>query len=189
MISTVTLENGTGASIAAKVNASNQLETYAVGVSAMHDATLRGDAFSWTAVTENLAALGTALCVVNQSTTRKLIISSVYTYSDVPSLHKIHCPAPVTWAGTATVGVNLNREKSATLADAVAYGNESANAFAAANTILTLASNELTTDQYGIMVDLLLGGALILEYDDAIAVDIVADSAAFTCTISGYFID
>lgn len=189
MRSVVTLENGTGSAIGAKVNASNQLETYAVGVSAMHDATLAGDAYSWTAVTANLGAGGTALCVVNRSSDRKLIIRDVYTYSDVPSLHKIHCPVPATWAGTATVGVNLNREKAGILADAVAYGNESGNALVAGQVILTLASNELTTDQYGILVSPLLDGSLILEYDDAIAVDVVADSAAFTCTISGYFID
>jgi len=184
-----TLQDGTGSGTLAKVNSANQLCTYSSNVSAMYDATLRGDAYSWTAVTTDLAALGTALCVVNQSATRKLVIWEIYTYTDVPTLHKVHCPAPATWAGTATVGVNLNREKAAVLAEAVAYGNESGNTFAAANTVFTVQSNELATDQFGIMLSPFLGGSLILEYDDAVAVDIVADSGAFTCTISGYFID
>lgn len=172
----------------ANVTDANQLETVGVGQSPMLEASLKGDAFSWTAVTENLAAGGTALCVVNRSQSRRLVIEGLYAWSDVPTALKVHVPAAATWAGTAVVGVNLNRE-SAALANAVAYANESGTTFADANVILTLQTNELTTDQFGIMVDSLHNGSLILGYNDAVAVDIIADSAAFNCTITGYYID
>lgn len=174
----------------AKVNSSHQVETRAVQISPMCAATERGDAFSWTSVTGNLAALATGLLVANLSKTRKLVIQSLYVYSDVPTLLKVHVPVAATWAGgTEVVGNNLNREMASVLPDAVAYRDEAGCAFAAANTILTIATNETTTDQFGVMIENLHGGAIILGYDDAIAVDVVADSGAYEMTISGYYID
>jgi hypothetical protein len=182
------IEDGKGTGPTAAVNSNNQLKVAATASSAMREAALKGDAYSWTAVTANLAAGGTALCVTNQSKSRKLVIESLYGYADVPTLLKVHVPAACTWAGTAVVGVNLNRE-STILADAVAYANESGTTFADTNVVLTIATNELTTDQFGIWIEKLHGGAIILGYDDAIAVDVIADSAAFNCTITGYYID
>jgi hypothetical protein len=174
---------------AAAVNSDNALMADAVVSSAMCEASLKGDAYSWTAVTTDINTGDTALCVVNQSKSRKLVIQSLYVYADVPSLLKVHVPAACTWAGTAVVGVNLNREKASVLADAVAYADETGTTFADANVILTIATNETATDQFGVWIENLNGGALILGYDDAIAVDIIGESAAFNCTIVGYYID
>lgn len=174
----------------AEVNSSHQIETKAVEVSPMRAATERGDAFSWTSVTGNLAANATGLLVANLSKTRLLVIQSLYVYSDVPTLLKVHVPVAATWAGgTEVVGVNLNRELASVLPDAVAYRDEGGSTFAAANTVLTIATNEFATDQFGVMIENLHDGAIILGYDDAIGVDVVADGAAYEMTISGYFRD
>lgn len=187
----IQITDGTGSTeVKAKVDASNRLHTFNVQHSAMSEASLNGDAYSWTSVTSDINTGDTALVVQNKSHTRKLVIQQVYAYGDVPTLMKIHCPAPVTFSGgAAVVGVNLNRGKAATLAVAIGHRDEEANAFVAGNVILTLATNETTGDQYGIMVDPLLDGAVVLGYDDIIAVDVIGEIAAYECTIAGYYID
>lgn len=142
------------------------------------------DSYSWTAVTENLPANGTALLVANDSTTKFLYIYSIYVWSDVATAIHIHVPSYVTPAGTATVGVNLNRT-SGKLAEATAKANETANVFAQANVLYTLHTNESATDQFAVYME--FNGSLILGYHNSVAVDIVEDSAAFNCTIVGFF--
>lgn len=180
------IEDGKGSGNKASVNALSQLKTEAVELTAFADASRRGDAFSWTAVTADINTGDTLLCVINQSRERKLRITKVYVWGDVPSLFKIHVPAAAAWAGTAVVGVCLNRKLSTT-ADAVAYADETGTTFADANVICTLHSNELTTDQFSCEWD--FEGAVILGYDDAIAVDGIGETAAFNCSIFGYFED
>lgn len=187
MYQSIYVYDGTGDGNAAKVNSSHQLLTRATQISAIHEAALRGDAYSWTAVTADINAGDTALCVVNQSKTKNLVISYMYAYGDVPTQIKVHVPAACTWAGTAVVGVNLNREYASILAEAVAYADETGTTFAAANTIITLITNELTSDQFGISHD--FKDSVILGYDDAIAADLIAETAAFECTFVGYFVD
>ena len=169
-----------------EVNPQGQIVTESMAKSAFAKASENGDAYSWTAVTENLAATGTALCVVNQSRDRLLCITKVYSWADVPTALQIHCPAAGTWAGTAVVGVNYNRHSMKT-ADAVAYANETGQTLAAGTVILSLENNEATADEFGCKWD--FEGAVILGYDDSIAVDVVVDSATFNCTIEGYYID
>ena len=70
---------------------------------------------------------------------------------------------------------------------ASAFANESANAFAAANVILTLKNNEVGTDQFAVQFD--FSGSVILGYHNAIAIDVIADAANYECTIFGYFED
>lgn len=170
----------------AEVNAQGQLVAEAMVKSAFAKATENGDAYSWTAVTANLGAGGTALRVVNQSRDRLLCITKVYTWSDVSTIIKIHCPVPAAWDGTATVGVNLNRHSIKT-ADASAAGNDTVNALVDAQVLISLHTNESDTDQFGVSWD--FEGALILGYDNCVAVDIVADSGAFNCTVIAYYID
>ena len=178
----ILLRGGAGSSNYAKINKNNQLETESITISGLQDASESGEAYSWAAVTANLGAGGTALCVVNTSTTKDLVIEKVYCWSDVASDIDIHLPAVATWAGTAVTGVCLNRELSKT-ADAVAYANETGNT--QANLVATLHTNETATDIHGLEYD--LQGGVILGYNDAIAVDIAADSGAFTCNIVGYY--
>ncbi len=174
----------------AKVNASNQLYTFNIEHTAMHEASIAGDAYSWTAITSNIVAGDTALAVQNKSHTRKLVIRNVFMYGDVPGLIKIHCPIPVTLAGgAAVVGVNLNRGKAATLAVALARSAETSTTFTAGNVVFTVSTNETTGDQFGVMISPLLDGALVLGYDDIVAVDIIGEVGAYECTIAGYYVD
>lgn len=174
----------------ANVNSRKQLLTRTIAVPPIHEASLLGNAFSWTAVTANIDTGDTALLVVNNSATKWLVISKAYVRVDVASQVKFHVPAAATWAGTAVVGVNLNRA-SAVVADASAYADESGAAFAAANTVLTVycpvATNAQVTTSFGLQID--FGDAIILAQNDALAADVIAEPAAFECTFIGYFVD
>lgn len=161
-----------------------QLQTRAVSVSAIHEASLSGEAFSWNSVTADIAATETALLVRNDSSSKKLVIEKLYVYSDVPTAIDVHLvTATFTIAGTAVVGVCLNKA-SATVADATAKTDETGNT--QGDIIVTLHTPELTTAAESIEYD--FNGSVILGQNQAIGVDIVADSAAFECTIVGYFL-
>jgi len=182
------IEGGTGTGYKAGVDAHNRLTTLATIQSSIHHASqFHGLAFGWTAVSAALAGNDTALLVCNTDPERSLHIDSIYIYSDTPTQVKIHFPAyNASFTGTAVTGLNMNRTSNI-VALATAYADETANALVAANTILTLATNELTGDQFGIMVRDMNG--IILGYHDSIAVDVVAGAAAFECTIWGYYVE
>ena len=182
------IEDGTGTGRKVGVSLDNRLETTTVTEPRLaHESKKHENSYSWTSVSADIDAGDTALWVANTSTTKDLHISSIYVWADVATQFKIHVPAyPATPAGTAVVGNNLNRT-SGVLAEALAYTDESANAFSAANVILTLRNNEVGTDQFGVLHD--FSGSLILGYRNAVAVDIIAESGAFECTIFGYFED
>jgi hypothetical protein len=181
------LEDGTGSGSRVAINSNNQLKTISVIIPDLsYHSVKHSDTYSWTAVTADLAAGDTALLVSNDSQTKNLHIDYVYIWADVPTAIKLHFPAYVTPAGTAVLGVNWNR-KSGKLADATAKAGETANVFSQANVFYTIRSNEDTNDQFGNTV--CLCGAVILGYHTSIAVDIIADSAAFQCTIIGHYVD
>ena len=184
------IQDGSGSNVLASVNASNQLLARAAIVPLIHEASLLGNAYSWTAVTADIDAGDTALLVANRNESKWLVISSCYVRVDVESQVKIHVPGVATWAGTAVVGVNLNRAIPYT-AQAVAYADESGATFAAANVIETVycpnAVNAQVTTSIGQYVD--FKDSVILGYDDAIAADVITEPAAFECTFVGYFID
>ena len=162
-----------------------RLEVSSRSADRIHYAAREGDAYTWTAISADIDTGDTALYVVNDSTTKGLYITKIYMWADVPAQFKIHCPAYVLPAGgQVVVGVNMNRTAGAA-AQATSRADETGNVFAAANVITTLHTNELTTDIRGQWVD--YGGALILGYHDSVAVDIIGESAAFECTIMGYF--
>lgn len=182
--------DGLGNGYLAGVNEKNQALIRSIAMSPIAEASLLGDAYSWTAVSENLAAGGTALCVINDSSTKWLIMSKAYVWSDVASQVKFHLPAACTWAGTAVVGKNLNTN-FADAAPASAYANELGTTFAAANTIETvyapLSTNGESTTSLGVWID--FKDAVILGSNEALAADVIADSGAFECCFFGYFID
>ncbi len=181
------IEDGTGTGTKAAVTAYNQLKTMAVTTPDLSFHSMaHSDTYSWTAVTADLAAGDTALLVANDSQTKNLHIDYVYVWVDVPSAIKLHFPLYVTPAGTAVLGVNWNR-KSGKLAEATAKAGETANVFAQANVFYTIRSNENTDDQFGNTI--CLCGAVILGYHTSIAVDLVADTAGFQCTIIGHYVD
>jgi len=182
--------DGLGNGYLAGVNSAKQLLTRSILVPAIAEASLLGDAFSWTAVSADLGAGGTGLCLVNDSSARLLVLSSAYVWSDVASQIKLHLPAAATWAGTAVVGVNLNTS-FANNAPASGYANETGNALVAGQVIKTVYSPVLTNGQVttnlGVHID--FKDSVILGNNEALAADWVADSGAFECTFVGYFVD
>lgn len=181
------IDDGTGTGRKAKVNLDNYLHVSAVGESRLsHNSDKHSNSYSWTAVSADIDAGDTGLLIANDSTTQNLHITKVYMWADVATQFKIHCPAYAAPAGTAVVANNLNRT-SPKAAPATAKADETGNTFAAGNVVLTVRNNEVGTDQFGVDWD--FEGALILGYHQCVAVDIIAESAAFEVTIFGYFED
>ncbi len=180
---------GGGGNIA-NVNTKSQLLTRAIAVPPIHEASLLGNAFSWTAVSADINAGDTGLLVSNTADSKWLVISRAYLWADTAAQIKVHVPAAATYTGTAVVGVNLNRN-FANNAPAVAYADETVNAFVAANVIETvyspLAVNAQVTTSFAVQVD--FKDAVILGTNDAIAADIITESALLEVTFVGYYID
>ena len=174
-----------GNTYTAEVNSDSRLKTQSVSTSAINAASLKGKAFAWNAVSADIAAAGTALAVRNDSTTEYLVIEKIYVYSDIASAVDVHLvTATYTSAGTAVTGVCLNKA-TATVATATAHANETGNT--QGDIIVTLHTPELTTSAESIEYD--FKGSIILGQNQAIGVDVVADSAAFECTVIGYYIN
>lgn len=180
------IEDGGGSGYQAAVTTGNKLQTRSVQISALHEASLNGDAYAWNAVSADIDANDTALLVRNDSDTRYLVIEKLYAYSDVATALDVHIipNSTFTAAGTTVTGVNL-RGGSGKVADATARADETGNT--QGSIIITLHTSELTTHQEGIDYD--FKGAVVLGKNSCLAVDIVADSAAFECTFIGYFLD
>ncbi len=179
------------ATIAAEVNASNQLSTRSVGVSAIHEATLLGNAYSWHAETADLAATETALFLANESKTMLLVITGAYIRCDLATQIDFHFPDyPATPAGTAVTGVNLNRG-STNVAAATAFADETGQASQGAIFITGyhhVATTGETTTSVPVYYD--FEDMVILGEHDIVAVDVVENTAAaFECTFIGYYID
>ena len=187
----IQIQSGGGAYLAA-VNSANQLLTRAVAVSPIHEASLIGNAFSWTSVSADIDTGDTALLVANTAASKWLVIAYAYIWVNVAAQVKLHVPAVATYTGTAVVGVNLNRNY-ANNAPAVAYTDETAKALGngAGNVIQTLwiaeSTNVQTTCVKGETVD--FKGSLILGTNDAIALDIITEPTGHEVTFVGYFID
>src|SRR3989304_3225358 len=102
------IESGTGNGFEAEVTS-----LHALVVSAEPEifrASLRGDAYIWTAPTADIDATDTIIAVRNDSTTRDLVITKIIIAGgNAISLYSIHyITAAYTSAGTAVVGRNLN---------------------------------------------------------------------------------
>ena len=164
-------------------------QTLVTTMSAIHKATIKGDAYAWNTVSYDITAADTILTVRNLSPKRLLVINRIYAWADVPGAFDVHiqtvATAFTTTQGAVVVGVNLNTS-SAKVADAGAISDEEAIA-AQGTVILTLMSNEHTDHQFGI--DFPTNDAIILGTNGRIAIDAAAAAAACECTIVGYFID
>lgn len=182
--------DGLGDGNLAGVNSDKQLLTRSIIIPALTEASLLGNAYSWTSITTNLGPGGTGLCLVNDSSSKWLVVSSAYVWSDVASQVKLHLPAAATWSGTDVVGVNLNTNYASS-SPASGYANETGNTFVDANTITTVYSPVLTNGQIttnlGVHID--FKDSVILGNNEALAADWITDSGAFECTFVGYFID
>lgn len=144
----------------------------------------KGDTFAWTNVSANIVAAATILLVANDSPTRNLHITKIMVSSDVGGPQfAVHLPATATWAGTAIVGVPLNRILIKT-APATAKSDESANSKANVIALIHGAAD--------VPVAILGDGTrdiCILGEDDAIAVDAITEPGESQCIILGYFKD
>ena len=181
------IEDGGGSGRSAHVDSSGHLQVHSITrKESEHVSQVDGEAYSWVSVSEDLAGGGTALLVANDSTTKLLYITRIYVWADVATQFKIHLPTyAIPAGGTSVVGKNWNTT-SGNLAEATAMANETANTFAAANVITTVRNNEVGTDQFGEWIE--LDGAVILGYHKVLAVDVIADSAAYECAIFGYYL-
>jgi hypothetical protein len=183
--------DGSGNGYRAKVNSSNQLHTRSVNISPLHDAALRGDAYAWNAVSANIDTTDCMLLVSNDSATRYLIIDHAYVRGDIAGQIDIKLAecAGLTLAGTAVVGVNLNRT-SANIADATAFADETASPAA---TVIMTVYQHLVVNAQGTtspMTRIDFDGGILLGEDKAFGMDTILEPAAgFEATAIGYFID
>lgn len=142
-----------------------------------------GEAYSWSNVTYDYAAANTILGVENNSTTKLLVIDSIWCYGDTFSQVKISAQSGVTMAGTAVSAVCLNRG-STKVPEATAKANETGNAVAAANLIANiyiLAAGESTYFD--------AKGAIVLGNDQGVFVDYVTEGAVANVTIFGHYVE
>lgn len=144
-----------------------------------------GRAFSFSNATYDYTAADTIIGVENNSSTQDLYIERIVVTGDTATEFIVHTSSAATMAGTAITGVNLNRNSNAS-ADATAKGNETGNGQAAASY-----SGRLITGRFANsgIVDLPIGGAIVLPDDHNIGIDFVTNGAAANCTIWAYFVD
>ncbi len=160
-------------------------------MSAIHEASLNGDAYSWHAVSSDVDTTDCILMVRNLSRTRLLVINRIYMWADVPTALEVALTRSSTaysagGVGVAVVGVNLNTSSNK-VADADAYADDAS--VAQGSLIHTFETNETTGDEFGI--DYQTEDTIVLGNTGAIGVDITAEpgAAGVECTIIGYFID
>lgn len=155
-------------------------------MSAIHKATIRGDAYAWNSVSADINTTDILISVRNLSQDRLLIVNRIYAWVDVPAQLSIHITTSATAyaTGTAVVGVNLNTS-SAKVADADAYTDD--DGVSQGSIIATLHTNEATADIFPI--DFPTNDCIVLGTNGIISVDCIGELAAFEATIIGYFVD
>ena len=189
MNQSVTIHDGTGNGYAAKVTSDNQLVV--TTASAIHQASLLGNAYAWNAVSANIDTTDCMLLVSNTSSTQYLVIHQAYMRGDIAGQIDIklaECTG-LTLAGTAVTGVNLNSAAGKT-APASAFADETASP--ATTIIMTyyqhLAVNAQGTTSPQCCID--FNDSIILGEDDGFGIDTILEPAAgFEATVIGYYID
>ena len=140
------------------------------------------ETFGWTSVSKDIDANDTAILLTNDSSSKHLHIVRAYAYTNVPSAIDFFLPAFAAFTGTAITGIALNRT-GVTVAPVTALGDTTGDTLA--NIFATLYTNELTTDQFGIWLE--LGGDLVLGYHDSFGIAMVAEPTLTNSAIIGYF--
>ena len=189
----LTIVNGAAGEIGltAEVNDSNQLSTRSVGVSAIHEATLLGNAYAFHAETADLAAGDTAMLLANESNTLSLVVHGCYFAADLATQVDFGFAPYPTFAGTAVTGVNLNSASTKTAASlATCYVDETDNTLA--NFILTGYHHVATAGQATTAVPIFYDfkDMIILGEHDCFGMNVVGNIAArFECTLIAYYIN
>ena len=175
----------------ADVNDSLQLSTRAVSVSAIHEASLNGDAYSWNAISANIDTTDCMILVANTSSTKNLVISHCYVQGDIAGQidFKLADVGGLTLAGTGITGVCLNRAKKNTAA-ASAFADETASP---ATTVFFTYYQHLNVNAQGTTAPITrieFDDAVILGQNTAFGMDTILEPAAgFEATVYGYYID
>ena len=163
------------------VDAENALRVYPK--SDFEQARDAGYAYSWASLTYDPDANDTILGVENNDEARDLYIEKIYISCDTATQYVVHTSTGVTMAGTAVTGVNLNRNSSNT-ASATAKCDETGNGQQAVSYTGRLYSGRLVAN---VLLELDIGGDVVLPYDHTIGVDFTTASTAGNVTIVGYF--
>lgn len=151
-----------------------------------HASQAHREGYSWSSGTYDMGVNDTILLVKNNSA-QDLHIIIAWLSTDVDTRVVIHSPTVVfTGAGTAVVGVNLNKRGANLLTTDVtvaeAWRDETGNA---QGDIWWSGEIMAAANPYPVI----LQGAVILAKGDSIGVDYVADAAAVDVTLMGHFGD
>jgi len=183
--------DGRGSGYKAGVDTDNRLLTNSVSVSAIHQASLNGDAYAWNAISANIDTTDCMILVSNTSSSQNLIIDHCFVQGDIAGQidFKLCDTTGLTLAGTAITGVPLNRTKSK-VAPASAWADETASP--ATTVFFTfyqhLNVNAQTTTAPMTRID--FDGAIILGKNQAFGIDTILEPAAgFEATVFGYYLD
>ena len=175
--------------VIAEVNDDKKLETRSVQISALHAASLKGNAFAWNAISSNLATTDCLILVSNTSDSQNLVIAHCYFEGDIVGQmdFKLCDTTGLTLAGTAIIGVNLNRT-SGKIAPASAWAGETASP---ATTVFYTHYQTLPYAAVnGIMNKVDFESAIILGKNQAFGIDTILEPAAgYEATVIGYYID
>lgn len=187
------ITDGTGGGAKAKVTKNNQLSV--TTASAIHQASLRGDAYAWNAVGADIATTDNMICIANYSDTRLLVITHAWCRGDIAGQidFKLSDVTGLTLAadaqGAAITAVNLNRS-SPNKPDALAYSDETqspaATVFFTYYQHLCINAEGATSPTFYIDFQ----DSIILGKNDAFGMDTILEVAAvFEATAWGYYID
>lgn len=158
--------------------------------SAIHQASLRGDAYAWNAISANIDATDNILLIENQSDSRLLVISFAYIQADVVGQtdFKLCDMTGLTMDGTVVTAVNLNRS-SIKKPDAMANSDDTQSA--AATVFFTYYQHFQTAAQTTTapIARIDFEDSIVLGKNDAFGIDQVTEPGGFEATAFGYYID
>lgn len=146
-------------------------------------AVLDGRAYAFASVTYDPDAHDTILGVLNEDTERDFHVQTILFASDTASQIQIFEAAAPTMAGTAVVGVNLNRA-SGRVAKATAKCDETGNGEQGGGYTKLLARTVVAAD---VLKQIDVGGAIVIPYGKMIGVDLTTAATGANCTIVGWF--
>jgi len=175
------LEDGTGRGYKVKVTDENMLRVCAqTEYEISHVSEAHGQAYIWTA-TADWGIDVNALWLRNDSLTDNLMIERIIATMAAAAVIEIWVGTGNTAAGTAVTGVNLNRGSSNIAQATCKHTNTNVNA-GAGMTLLQTVQLPITNARPVTFLN-----ALILDYYDEIAINIVTDVASSSVNILGYF--
>lgn len=177
------LLDGTGKGYQMEIDKDNHAHVRAYSQDVAHLISHKdGLSFTWTIVPYNYAALDTIMLLRNDDSNRDLVITDIWAVSDAATDIIVHYTdgTPFLPAGVAVVGTNANR-KSTRAALATAIGAETNNVQGNIALQLPLVA--------GNMIHIQTRGAVILGYNNSIAIDYPTVGTLAHAAIGGYYSD